>query len=292
MKLVRRSTFNRMKMRLGRLYGRDQADQLSERLYMLIGRYGVLPDEQQAKQGRDPKWTESDAVLITYGDMVSRDGEAPLETLKQFCDRRLRGAINCVHVLPFFPSSSDGGFSVIDFWEVNRDLGTWRDIERLGGDYSLMIDLVLNHCSRKSDWFRSYVSGIAPQSDYFIEADPEGDYSAVVRPRPWPLLSPTETSRGIAHVWTTFSDDQVDLNWKSPDVLFEFLDILLHYISKGARIIRLDAVAFLWKKDGTSCIHLPETHEVVRFLRDFMITVAPRVFLLTESNVPHVENLS
>ena len=292
MKLIRRSTFSRMKMRLGRLYGRDMAEQLADRLYMLIGRYGVLPEEGHLPAANESRWNEHDAVLITYGDMVSREGQAPLETLKQFCDRRLRGAVNCVHILPFFPSSSDGGFSVIDFWKVAPELGDWRDAERLGGDYSLMVDLVLNHCSRRSEWFKNYVGGVAPYSNYFIEADPEDDHSLVVRPRPWPLLSPTETPRGVAHVWTTFSADQVDLNWKCPDVLFDFLDILLHYISKGARIIRLDAVAFLWKKDGTNCIHLPETHEVVRLLRDFLLTVAPRVILLTETNVPHEENIS
>ena len=279
-------------MRLGRLYGRDRAEELSDRLYMLIGRYGVVPEERHQNANKIERWSERDAVLITYGDMVQREGEVPLETLKNFCDRRLRGAINCVHILPFFPSSSDGGFSVIDYSKVDEKLGDWEHVERLSRDYGLMVDVVLNHCSRQGAWFKDYVSGVAPQIDYFQEGDPEADLSEVTRPRPWPLLTPTETSRGIKHVWTTFSEDQVDLNWKSPDVLFEFLDILLYYISKGARIIRLDAVAFLWKTPGTNCIHLPETHEVVRLMRDVIVTVAPHVVLLTETNVPHRENVS
>lgn len=292
MKLIRRSTFNRIKIRLGRLYGRDRAEQLSDRLYMLIGRYGVVPSEGYFHSNELTRWSEKDAMLITYGDMVRRPGERPLETLKHFCDRRLRGALNCVHILPFFPSSSDGGFSVKDYREVDSGLGTWEDIEKISRDYGLMVDLVLNHCSRRSSWFRDYVGGIAPQVDYFLEGDPEADYSRVTRPRPWPLFTPTDTSRGEKHVWTTFSADQVDLNWKSPDVLFEFLDILIYYVSKGARIIRLDAVAFLWKSEGTNCIHLPETHQVVKLLRDVLTTVAPQVILLTETNVPHRENVS
>ncbi|NNC88743.1 MAG: sugar phosphorylase [Akkermansiaceae bacterium] len=292
MKLIRRSTFNRMKLRLGRLYGRDRAEQLSDRLYMLIGRYGVSPMNGDSTGKRPPLWSEKDTVLITYADMVTHPGERPLQTLKNFCDRRLRGAVSVVHVLPFFPSSSDGGFSVIDYRRVDRALGTWRDIELLAQEYGLMADLVVNHCSRRSSWFRDYVSGVAPQDSYFQEGDPGADLSAVVRPRPWPLLTPTETSRGERHVWTTFSADQVDLNWQCPDVLFEFLDLLLGYVARGARIIRLDAVAFLWKKPGTRCVHLPETHEVVKLMRDILKTVAPHVILLTETNVPHEENIS
>ena len=290
MKLIRRSTFNRMKLRLGRIYGRDRAEQLSDRMYMLIGRYGVAPRDGAVK--KEERWNEKDAVLITYGDMVKRPECAPLAALKEFCDRRLRGAISIVHVLPFFPSSSDAGFSIIDYRKVDEALGSWEDIERIGRDYGLMVDLVLNHCSRKSSWFRDYVNGIAPQDSYFQEGDPAEDHSQVVRPRPWPLFSEVETARGVRHVWNTFSRDQVDLNWRSPDVLFEFLDLLLCYVAHGARIVRLDAVAFLWKEPGTSCVHLPQTHEVVKLMRDVLLTVAPHVIVLTETNVPHEENIS
>jgi len=288
MKLIRRRTFNRIKKRLAKLYGSWRADELADRIYLLIGRYGTAPK----KTGNGPTWSEKDAVLITYGDIVQKSGERPLVTLKKFCDRRLAGSLNTIHVLPFCPSSSDGGFSVIDYRQVDPMLGTWRDLDWIGRDHRLMADLVLNHCSRSSAWFRDYVSGIAPEKDYFIEADPKDDLSAVVRPRPWPLLSETDTSRGRRWVWNTFSHDQVDLNWKSPDVLFEFLDILLYYIAHGAQIIRLDAVAFLWKELGTSCIHLPQTHEMVKLLHDFLLMAAPHVALLTETNVPHEENVS
>lgn len=282
-----------MKKRLGFLYGQDRSDELADRLYMLIGRYGLHPQGGEKGTADIPPWDEKDAVLITYGDMVSTEGEAPLATLKKFCDLRLSRAVNTIHILPFYPYSSDGGFSVINYREVDPDLGTWMDVRKLGQGYDLMYDLVLNHCSAESKWFSQYVNGVYPYADYFIEEDPtDPDLKEVTRPRPWPLLTSTHTSKGERHVWTTFSPDQVDLNFKSPDVLFEFLDVLLRYVAEGARIIRLDAVAFLWKELGTSCIHLTETHEVVKLMREVLKTVAPQVILLTETNVPHEENIS
>lgn len=293
MKLIRRTTFSRMKLRLARLYGSEKAEELADRLYMLIGRYGVQPRDGYEMGADAVNWSEQDVVLIAYGDMISRKGEKPLSTLKSFCDRRLKDAVNGIHILPFSPSSSDGGFSVIDYREVEPSMGTWLEVERIGRDYKLMVDLVLNHCSRESDWFKNYVRGIAPYNRYFIEEEPGQEWlNEVTRPRPHPLLSPAETPEGTKHVWTTFSADQVDVNWESPDVLFDFLDILLDYVAKGSRIVRLDAVAFLWKTQGTTCIHLPETHEVIKLFRDVLRTVAPHVILLTETNVPHAENIS
>ena len=293
MKLLRRRTFNRMKKRLAFLYGHDRADELADRLYMLIGRYGLMPQGGERGTSEIPVWDEKDAVLITYGDMISREGEPPLTSLQKFCDIHLSQAVNTIHILPFSPYSSDGGFSVIDYRLIDPNLGSWTEVKRLGQTYDLMFDLVLNHCSSMSKWFSQYINGVYPYREYFIEEDPSDErLSMVTRPRPWPLLTKTDTSEGVKHVWTTFSADQVDLNFKSPDVLFEFLDILLSYVASGARIIRLDAVAFLWKKLGTTCIHLTETHEVVKLFRDVLITVAPHVILLSETNVPHEENIS
>ena len=134
-------------------------------------------------------------------------------------------------------------------------------------------------------WFKAYLAGESPYENFFIEADPSLDYSQVVRPRSLPLLTAVETSRGTRHVWTTFSDDQIDLNYSNPKVLLKMLDILLKYAQQGARIIRLDAIAFLWKEIGTNCLHLPETHEVVKLMRDLLSEVFPGTLVLTETNV-------
>lgn len=276
-----------LQKRLHRLYG-DAAPRLLIRFEHMLGRYGV---------GLDPplegeRWDHRTAILITYADSIRREGEPPLHTLNRFSREHLKGVVSTLHLLPFYPWSSDDGFSVIDFRRVDSEYGTWNDIEALGEGFQLMFDLVLNHCSRKSSWFRDFVTGIAPARWYFLPMDPQTDLSAVVRPRPWPLLTETSTRDGPAHVWTTFSEDQIDLNWQNPDVLFEFLDILFLYLSRGCRIFRLDAVAFLWKQLGTNCLHLPETHEVVKFFRDVLNLVAPEAILLTETNVPHEENIS
>jgi sucrose phosphorylase len=277
-----------MRKRFNRLYGKHRADQCLERLAALVGRYGIGYNRLSTR----PRWDEKRTVLITYGDMVQREGERPLVTLKQFADRHLCDVIDSIHILPFCPWSSDDGFSVIDYRQVSPDLGHWKDVQAIGDNFNLMFDLVLNHCSRKGEWFRNYTAGVAPHRDYFIEMDPHTDLSAVVRPRSTPVLTSVHKNMDEAHVWATFSSDQIDLNFANPDVLFEFFDILMLYLSRGVKIIRLDAIAYLWKQPGTSCIHLEQTHEVVKLFRDLLDMIAPEVVLLTETNVPHEENIS
>lgn len=287
-KSVSKEQLRLVRKRLTLLYGND-AEKLMERFYMMIGRYGVGKDPVDPKS----KWDERDSVLITYGDTLSNpSGGTALSALETFSKKHLKGAIRSIHLLPFYPWSSDDGFSVIDYRKVDAACGDWADVEKLGKSFDLMFDFVLNHCSAKSAWFRDFVAGIEPASHYFLPMDPSGDYSQVVRPRTSPLLAKTRTKNGEAHVWATFSADQVDLNWQNPEVFFEFLDIMFLYISKGMRIARLDAVAFLWKKMGTNCLHLPETHEVVKLFRDIAEIVSPQTIILTETNVPHVENVS
>ena len=280
-------TIHRLIGRFAYLYG-DIGTRCFKRLQTMIGRYGVGMDAKSLAT----RWNESDAVLIAYGDMLRSDEEKPLATLNRFLTKRLAGVVNTVHILPFFPYSSDDGFSVINYRKVDPELGAWDDIRAIGKKFHLMFDLVLNHVSRQSSWFTDYVGGVAPARDYFIEVAPRTDLSAVVRPRSTPLLTSIQARGGKRHVWTTFSEDQIDLNFSNPDVLFEFLDILFFYLSQGVRIIRLDAIAYLWKKLGTSCIHLPETHEVVKIFRDALEIIAPEAILLTETNVPHDENIS
>jgi len=236
--------------------------------------------------------TERDAILITYGDQFRAPGRPPLQTLHAFLNAHLRDAISGVHILPCFPYSSDDGFSVMDYRQVDPALGNWDDVAAIGRDYRLMFDFVANHVSRQSAWFQAFLRDEAPYRDYFIAVDPAADLSQVVRPRALPLLTPVATINGTRHVWTTFSDDQIDLNYADPQVLLEMTDVLLHYVAHGAQIIRLDAIAYLWKEIGTPCIHLPQTHAVVKLWRAVLDAVAPHVLLITETNVPHAENIS
>lgn len=288
-KYIDQTLFEQIGDRLELLYGSTRRGLLLRRLYHMVGRYGVGATRQNRPQQH---WDEQDVVLITYADMVQSPQERPLQALQAFCVNELKGAISTVHILPFSPWSSDDGFSVIDYRAVEPAYGSWEDVRAIGRNFRLMFDLVLNHCSSQSQWFRDFLTGIDPARNFFLPTDPTEDLSAVVRPRTSPLLTKTVSRDGNVWLWTTFSSDQVDLNWKNPDLLFEFLDILFTYIAHGARTIRLDAVAFLWKEPGTTCLHLPQTHEVVKLLRDVCELVAPQTVLITETNVPHEENIS
>jgi len=237
-------------------------------------------------------WSESDIVTITYGDSIKKENEPPLDTLHHFIINHFKGVASTIHILPFYPYSSDDGFSVINYSEVNQSLGNWANINKIAEDFSLMADLVINHCSSRSLWFDNYKQGKQPGADYFIEVDPKTDLSEVVRPRTSPLLRETETLNGKRHVWCTFSHDQIDLNFENPKVLLEFVKIIKLYLDNGVSLFRLDAVAFLWKKIGTPCINLIETHEVIRLLRLLIEHNNPNAIVITETNIPNKENLS
>ncbi|AEF03319.1 sugar phosphorylase [Alteromonas naphthalenivorans] len=259
----------------------------------LMETMGIKPDEDVSlPQSHSNYWDEDDIIMITYGDSVIDGDERPLVTLNRFLNRYSKNTINNVHILPFFPYSSDDGFSVIDYSSVNEALGSWDDIEAIAKDYGLMTDLVINHCSARSVWFDNFIKGEGPGSDFFFTGDPADDLSIVTRPRVSPLLRETETKDGTKHVWCTFSHDQVDFDFRNPKVLLTFIDIIRLYIDKGAKIFRLDAVAFLWKIVGTNCINLPQTHEVIRLIRTLIEHVDPSIIIITETNIPNRENLT
>ncbi|MEP3435481.1 MAG: sugar phosphorylase [Hoeflea sp.] len=252
-------------------------------------------DESPKRRGRAPAntlWSEKDSYVITYGNTFVNGEHKPLDLLSDFLDTRLRNITTGVHILPFFPYTSDDGFAITDYYAVDSGLGAWEDIGRIGENFRLMSDLVINHCSSQSTFFTEYLRGHAPYDRFFFEASPEDDLSMVVRPRAHPLLRQVETASGIKHVWCTFSHDQVDFDFSNPEVLFEFLRILRFHMSKGVRTLRLDAIAFLWKELGSPSIHLRQTHEIVRLIRLLADYAREPLVLLTETNVPNTENLS
>ncbi len=282
---------SRLHGHLSTLYGSCVASDIHQRLVNRIEReLRSLPATRHAIRRRP--LSEETAVLITYGDQVREPRVSPLRTLTDVTKQTVRGLITDLHVLPFFPYSSDDGFSVIDYESVNPALGDWTDITRLTDHFGLMTDLVLNHVSAESRWFKGFLRGEPEYADYFITVEDGVDLSKVVRPRALPLLTEFETAAGRKNVWTTFSADQVDLNYANPEVLLRMIDVLLFYVHRGATLIRLDAVAFLWKRIGGSCIHCEETHQIVKLMRAVLDAVAPEVLLITETNVPHNENIS
>jgi len=278
---------NRIRQQLDYLYG-IEGDQTWVKLQNLIKEF----------QSRNPNLVgdefhldEKDAILITYGDQFQETDRRNLQSLSDFLNNHFGDSINRVHILPFYPFSSDDGFSVIDFRQVDPDIGTWEDISSLANNFQLMFDVVINHISRESTWFQAFKRGEEPYKDYFITVDPAIDLSSIFRPRALPLLTPVETNGGEVYVWTTFSEDQIDLNFANPKVLLEIVDLLLFYVEHGARLIRLDAIGYVWKFIGTSSLNLPQAHSFVKIIRGVLNIAAPQTGIITETNVPHEENI-
>lgn len=272
--------------RLKTLYGTTEGKRTFSRLSKLLARY------EESIPAKEFVLSEKDLVLITYPDSFREEDKKPLLSLKRFLTEYLNDTVTIVHILPFFPYSSDDGFSVIDYFAVNPELGSWRDIETIGNNYNLMFDAVINHISSRSLEFTGFLKGDKRYLDFFITVDEDFNTSGVFRPRALPLTTTFKTSRGNFKLWTTFSADQIDLNYRCPDVLLFIIEVMLFYIAHGASIIRLDAVAFLWKESGTRCLNMPQTHTIVKLFRNIFNLIASNVMLITETNLPHEENIS
>ncbi len=269
------------------LYGKE-GERIWLELQRLIG--GFIKRSPNLTKGKF-ELSEKDVILITYGDQFQEKNQRHLQTLLEFLDEYLRDEINWLHILPFYPYSSDDGFSVTNYRQIDSKNGTWDDIAQLADQYQLMFDAVVNHISRESAWFSAFQRNELPYKDYFITVDPGIDLSSVFRPRARPLLTPVETIEGKNFVWTTFSEDQIDLNFANPQVLLEIIDLLLFYAEHGARLIRLDAIGYVWKVVGTTSLNLPQAHSIVKIIRAVLNTAAPQVGIITETNVPHEENI-
>jgi len=245
------------------------------------------------KLPRKAHWDEQDVVLITYADQFREAGKPTLSTFSRFYQQHLQSTFPLVHLLPFFPWSSDDGFSVMDYHQVDPVCGDWQDVARLHQETRLMFDFVCNHMSAKSAWFSHFLAQDPGWDDFFISMPPATDLSAVTRPRTSPLLTPFKMADGDTRfIWTTFSADQIDLNFANPEVLLRMVNVLLDYLIRGADYVRLDAVGYMWKTPGTRCIHLEKTHQLVKLFRAIADHVAPGTVIITETNVPHQDNIS
>lgn len=278
----------RVASHIKQIYPDYDAETLGARLISAMHLHEECSTPQQYKN----HWDEKDIAVISYGNTFTRKNETPLDTLYNFLSAYLKDAINIVHILPFFPYSSDDGFAVLDYTLVNDAYGDWDDIVHIASQFKLMSDLVINHCSGRSRWFEQLKAGESPGKGYFYCVERDADLSNVIRPRTSPLLREVSTPSGSVHVWCTFSHDQPDLNFKNPEVLLEFTNIIHLYLERGIKIFRLDAIAFLWKEIGTNCINLPQTHEIVRLLRTLIEHHTPEAILITETNIPNRENLA
>ena len=236
-------------------------------------------------------WSQKSSFLITYADSIKSENESPLLVLNQFLQKYI-DSIDSIHILPFMPSSSDSGFSVIDYYKIDEKFGDWKDLNLISKNKNIMIDIVLNHASRNSKWFANFLKGSGQGHDFFKVVKDWNGIAQIERPRSSELFQKIQTVNGEKNVWCTFSHDQIDLDFSNPDVLLEFLKIIKFYIKKNIKIFRLDAVAFLWKKQNTSCINLQETHYIIKLIRFVSTLIDKNAILITETNIPSKENLS
>lgn len=236
--------------------------------------------------------SEKNVYLITYGDSIYEEKVPTIKTLNKFLKETVEDTITDVHILPMFTYTSDDGFSVVDYMEIDEKLGDWNDIKNFSKDYRLMYDFVANHISKSSSWFKAYLNNDKKYEEYFIKEDKNFDTKNVVRPRTSPLFHEYEGKDSVKTAWTTFSEDQIDINIKHFPVLIEMTNIILEYAKNGATSIRLDAIGFLWKESGTTCMHLPRTHKIIEIWRLLLDYFKTNTQIITETNVPHIENIS
>ena len=272
-------------------------DHSSEEINFVFNQLLQILDDFQLKSGYEENknkdlWDQSYCVLITYADSVYRQGEATLSTLNELLSKHLCDLSKVVHILPFLKSTSDGGFAVSSYQLLENLFGDWDDLRRISRKHILMADLVLNHISSSHPWVQQFIKSQEPGLSNVFAPSQSLDWDNVIRPRSSSLFSQIITSEGSKHVWTTFGPDQVDLNWQNPKLIIDFLNLIVSYINNGVKWLRLDAVGFIWKEPGTTCLHLPKAHLLVKSLKILLLNLLNDGVLITETNVPQNENLS
>ena len=236
--------------------------------------------------------SEKTSLVICYGDNINSNQKSSIQVFQNFFKKNLKKYFNAIHFLPFYPSSSDSGFAVKDHYKIERRIGSWSDIKKISKSSHVMADIVINHSSARGLWFKNFLKKKRPGKDYFLTVNSKFNTSKVVRPRDHKLLKKIDIFGKSDFLWRTFSADQIDLDFKNPSVLLRFIKIMVHLVSNGVTIFRLDAIAYLWKKNGTNCINLKQTHEIVKLLRLISNLLNVETIIITETNLPEKENLS
>ena len=235
---------------------------------------------------------EQTILLITYPDSFSDRKKTKLSSLNYFLKKYISNLFDVVHILPFFPSSSDDGFAVIDYRKVDPSYGNWNDIKKINKNYKIMADLVINHGSSKSKWFENFIKQSGKGKDFFYTVGNLFDISKVVRPRSHELLREVNTKNGKKKVWCTFSHDQIDYDYTNLKFFEEIVSLIIFFIKKNISFFRLDAIAYIYKQSGTVCINHEKTHKFVKIFRLINDIMTKGSTLITETNLPNQENLS
>ncbi len=252
----------------------------------------IIKSFNKKKTKKKKNISEKTTLVICYGDSIYSEKRKSLRVFQGFFQKKLKNYFNTIHFLPFYPSSSDSGFAVKDHYKVENKLGSWLDIRNISKSSNIMADMVINHASARGLWFKNFLKKKEPGKDYFLTVDSKFNTSNVVRPRDHKLLKKIKIFKKSDYLWRTFSSDQIDLNFRNPYVLIQFIKIMIHLINNGVTIFRLDAIAYLWKENGTKCINLKQTHEIIKLLRNIINLLNIQTTIITETNLPEKENLT
>ncbi len=261
-------------------------DHLKDQIIQIIKKF----NQNNSKKKLDI--SEKTTLVICYGDNINSNQKSSIQVFQNFFKENLKKYFNAIHFLPFYPSSSDSGFAVKDHYKIEKRIGNWSDIKKISKNNHVMADIVINHSSARGLWFKNFLKKKRPGKDYFLTVNSKFNTSKVVRPRDHKLLKKIDIFNKSDYIWRTFSADQIDLDFKNPSVLLRFIKIMVHLVSNGVTIFRLDAIAYLWKKNGTNCINLKQTHEIVKLLRLISNLLNVETIIITETNLPEKENLS
>ena len=252
----------------------------------------LIEDFNKKNQVNKINISEKTSLVISYGDNIYSSQSSSMKIFQKFFQKNLEKLFDTIHFLPFYPSSSDSGFAVKDHYQIDKKIGNWSDLKKISKSKKIMADVVINHASARGLWFKNFLKRKKPGKDYFLTVNSKFNTSKVVRPRDHKLLKKIKIFEKNDYLWRTFSPDQIDLNFKNPSVLLRFIKIIIYLINNGVTIFRLDAIAYLWKQNGTKCINLSQTHEIIKLLRVVTSLLNVQTLIITETNLPEKENLS
>ena len=286
--MLKKDFSEKVKKYLFEIYSNDLSKKQINNLYLDIKSIFT----EVIKDKKKELWSEKDVLLITYADSIIKKNQKNLITLSNFLTKYCK-EFTYVHILPFFPFSSDDGFAVEDYKKIKKEHGSWNDLNKITKSFKIMVDLVINHCSSRNRLFKNYLENKDPGKDFFISSQKKFPTSKkIVRPRSSDLSKKVLINGKDNYVWCTFGHDQVDFNFKNPSVLIYFFEIIKFYLDQNIKALRLDAVAFLWKELGTRCINLPQTHNIIRLIRLIIDNFYNKTLIITETNIPSHENLT
>ena len=286
--MLKKDFSEKVKQYLFQIYSNDLSKKQINNLFLNIKSIFTQP----MKRSKNKLWSEKDFLLITYADSIKKNNQKNFTTLNSFLKKYCK-EFSYIHILPFFPFSSDDGFAVEDYKKIKIEHGSWKDLKKITKTFDIMVDLVINHCSSKNKLFKNFLEDKNPGKNFFINSEKKFPKSnKIVRPRSSDLSKKVLVNGKNTYVWCTFGHDQVDFDFRNPNVLLYFFEIIKFYLDQDIKALRLDAVAFLWKELGTRCINLPQTHNIIRLIRLIIDRFYNKTLVITETNIPSHENLT